>query len=95
MSEKITLIENGKILSNDEEVAECFNEYFINITDGMGIDPSLKEVYENLTSTTTIDLCKTCKVLVSAYSRMNTLITVCLFSQRNHEIKREILHLQE
>ena len=49
MSEKITLIENGKILSNDEEVAECFNEYFINITDGMGIDPSLKGVYENLT----------------------------------------------
>ena len=49
MSEKITLIENGKILSNDEEVAECFNEYFINITDGMGIDPSLKEVYENMT----------------------------------------------
>ena len=48
-SEKITLIENGKILSNDEEVAECFNEYFINITDGMGIDPSLKEVYENMT----------------------------------------------
>ena len=48
-SEKITLIENGKILSNDEEVAECFNEYFINITDGVGIDPSLKEVYENMT----------------------------------------------
>ena len=28
---------------------KSFNEYFINITDGMGIDPSLKEVYENLT----------------------------------------------
>ena len=26
MSEIITLIENGKILSNDKEVAECFNE---------------------------------------------------------------------
>ena len=33
MCEKITLIENGKILSNDEEIAECFNEYFTNITD--------------------------------------------------------------
>ena len=44
MSEKITLIENGKILSNDKEVAECFQEHFINITDGMG--PSLKELYE-------------------------------------------------
>ena len=49
MSKKITLIENAKVLSNDEEVAECFNEYFINITDGMGIDPSLKELYENMT----------------------------------------------
>ena len=49
MKEKITLIENGKILANDEEVAECFNEYFINITNGMGIDLSLKEVYDNLT----------------------------------------------
>ena len=28
MSEKITLIENGRILSSDVEVAECFNEYF-------------------------------------------------------------------
>ncbi len=43
MSEKINLIENGKILSNDEEIAECFNEYFINITDQMDIYPSLKE----------------------------------------------------
>ena len=25
MSEKITLVENGKILSTDEEVAECFS----------------------------------------------------------------------
>eukprot|EP00794_Sanderia_malayensis_P000652 gene652-1320_t len=50
MSEKINLIENGKILSNDEEIAECFNEYFINITDEMDIDPSLKEnIPENMT----------------------------------------------
>ena len=32
MSEKIILIEDGKVLSNDPEAAECFNEYFCNIT---------------------------------------------------------------
>ena len=37
MSEKITLIEDGRILSNDVEVAECFNEHFCNITDSLGI----------------------------------------------------------
>ena len=29
MSEKITLVEDGRILSNDVEVAECFNEVFV------------------------------------------------------------------
>ena len=33
MSEKIRLIEDGRILSNDVEVAEYFNEYVCNITD--------------------------------------------------------------
>ena len=46
MSEKIILIEDGKILVNDEEVAECFNEYFCNITDSLAIDPIFKEVQE-------------------------------------------------
>ena len=48
MSEKIILIEDGKILSNDAEVAECFNEYFCNITESLDIDPIFKEVQENL-----------------------------------------------
>ena len=39
MCEKITLIADGKILSNDEEIAECFNEYFTNITHSLDIDP--------------------------------------------------------
>ena len=46
---KIAHIENDKILSNDEEIADCFVEYFINITDEIGNDPSLKEVYKNMT----------------------------------------------
>ena len=32
MSEKITLTEDGRILSNDVEVTECFDKYFCNIT---------------------------------------------------------------
>ena len=47
MSEKVILIEDLKILLNDEEVAECFNEYFGNNTDSLDIDPFLKEVQEN------------------------------------------------
>ena len=37
-SEKIVLIEDGKILLNDAEVAKCLNEYFCNITDSFDID---------------------------------------------------------
>ena len=48
MSEKITLIEDGRILSNDVEVAECFNEYFCNITDSLDIDPLFKELQEQM-----------------------------------------------
>ena len=48
MSEKITLIEDGRILSNDVEVAECFNECFCNTTDSLDIDPLLKEVPEQM-----------------------------------------------
>ena len=46
MSEKITLVEDGRILSNDVEVAECFNEYVCNITDSLDFDPLFKEVPE-------------------------------------------------
>ena len=48
MSEKIIVIEDGNILSNDAEVAEYLNEYFCNITDSLHIYPLFKEVQENL-----------------------------------------------
>ncbi len=38
MSEKIMLIENDQILSNDKEIAECFNNRLINITHSLDID---------------------------------------------------------
>ena len=48
MSEKITLVENEKILSTDEEIPECFSNYFTNITDNLDIDPYFKEVPDQL-----------------------------------------------
>ena len=46
MSEKITLIQDDKILSKDAEVAECLNTYFTNITDSLDIAPTFREVHE-------------------------------------------------
>ena len=34
---RITLIEDGKIMSNESEVAETFNNFFVTITDSLGI----------------------------------------------------------
>ena len=34
---KITLIENDTIISNDREVAETLNGYFVSITDSLGL----------------------------------------------------------
>ena len=47
--EKITMFENGKILSIDEEIAEYFNGYFTNITNSFHIDKYFKEVPNQLT----------------------------------------------
>ena len=48
MSEKITLIDDGKIISNDVEIAKCFNTYFTNITNSPEIDPIFKVVPDQL-----------------------------------------------
>ena len=50
MRENIILIEDSKILSNEAEVAEYFNEYFCNITNSFDIDPTFKEVQEEKVS---------------------------------------------
>ena len=38
VSDKIVLIENGSIISNDEDIAHIFNSYFVNITDTLPIE---------------------------------------------------------
>ena len=38
-SSSITLVENEKIITNDSEIAQIFNEFFTNITKTMDIAP--------------------------------------------------------
>ena len=35
--EKITLIEDGKIIIDDKSIGKCFNNYFTNVTDTLNI----------------------------------------------------------
>ena len=37
-SNKITLIEDGSLLTDDKDISECFNTYFTNITDTLDIE---------------------------------------------------------
>ena len=38
-NDKIILVKNEAILSDDKEVAECFNSYFANIVETLNIPP--------------------------------------------------------
>ena len=44
MGEKIVLIEDEVIISDDAMIAECFNSHFVNITDSLGLDPMFKQI---------------------------------------------------
>ena len=48
MSEKIALLDDGRILANDMEVAECLNAYFTNITNPLHIKPTYEVIPEQL-----------------------------------------------
>ena len=43
VGEKIVLIEDEVIISDDAMIAECFNSHFVNITDSLGLDPMFKQ----------------------------------------------------
>lgn len=49
MCEKITMVENGKILSTDAEVADSFDNFFTNMTILLDIEPYSKESPNQLT----------------------------------------------
>ena len=43
MGEKIVLIEEGEVISDDKVIAECLNSDFVKITESLGLDPSFKD----------------------------------------------------
>ena len=43
MGEKIILIEEGEVISDDRVIAECLNSHVVNITDSLGLDLSFKD----------------------------------------------------
>ena len=45
-TDKIILVENEAILTDDKEVTECFNSYFANIVETLNIPPEAIEEYE-------------------------------------------------
>ena len=45
-TDKIIFVENEAILTDDKEVAECFNSYFANIVETLNILPEAIEEYE-------------------------------------------------
>ena len=76
MGEKITLIEDDKILSKDEEVPECFNTYFTNITDSLDIAPTFREVHE-VAENTTIE-----QLTTMAIQNYNTHLSIIAIKQK-------------
>ena len=49
-SDKITVMEDGSLLTDDKDISECFNTYFTNITDTLDIERllSMADRYEQL-----------------------------------------------
>ena len=46
-NEKITLIENDNIVSEDLELAEIFNDFFVNIVPSLGIEEYINTIYQD------------------------------------------------
>ena len=44
MGEKIVLIEEEVIISDDAMIAECFNSHFVSVTDSLGLGPMFKQI---------------------------------------------------
>ena len=56
MGDKIILIENGEVVSDDKIIAVCLSTHFVNITDSLGIDPSFKINETDLSIEESIDM---------------------------------------
>ena len=56
MGDKIILIENGEVVSDDKIIAESLNTHFVNITNSLGIDPFFKINETDLSMEESIDM---------------------------------------
>ncbi len=74
---KITLIEDERVITKDEEVAEILNNYFVTVTDSLGIN----ENNEAITSTT--DITDPIDQVVLKYSSHPSIIKIRSFVQQD------------
>ena len=44
MGDKVALIRDDSIISDDKVIAESFTSHFVNNTDSLGLDPTFKDV---------------------------------------------------
>ena len=70
MGQKIVLIEDEVIISDDAMIAECFNSHFVNITDSLGLDSMFKQV------SSCIELDEKLKFALMKYSNHPSIIAI-------------------
>ena len=75
MNEKIALIDDGKILANDMEVAECLITCFTNITNSLYIEPAFKVIPEQLQTEQTV---------IRAVEKFKNFKRICIIKERLH-----------
>ena len=75
MSEKITLIDDGKILANDMEIAERLNTYLTDITNTLDIEPTFKVIPEQLQIE---------QMVISAVEKFQSHKNICIIKKRLH-----------
>ena len=76
---KITIIENDTIISNDKEVAETLNDYFVSITDSLGLTDNSEVVSSTEGVSDPIDRA------IIKYSNHPSLRNIRKFAQSNED----------
>ena len=56
MGDKLILIEDGEVVSDDEIIAECLNTQLVNITNSLGLNLSFKNNETDFSTEESIDI---------------------------------------
>ena len=86
---KITLIENDMIISNDKEVAETLNGYFVSITDSLGLTENSEVISSTEGVSDPID-----RVLIK-YSNHPSIREIRNFAQNDDSFKFQKVSLEQ